>query len=466
MEFVSTRGGKSVSFEEVLLGGLAPDGGLYLPSEWPAFGANQVRDFGSLTYSEAAVRVLSPFTANIFSADELRADASAAYASFSHAAVAPLVQLEANVFLLELFHGPTLAFKDLALQLMARLFARALARRGSQATIIAATSGDTGSAAIAAFRGQPGVQVIVLHPKGRVSEMQRRQMTTVPDRNVHNIALEGDFDDTQAVVKRLFEDTDFRRQTHLTAVNSINVVRILAQSVYYFTAAAALGAGFGRVVNFVVPTGNFGDVFAGEAAARMGLSVGRLVIGTNINDILVRTLATGEYGAPAAVQPTLSPSMDIQVASNFERALFEASGRDTHWITDAMSEFAKTRRLGVPKAALNGLRERYLAAKAEEDETLSTIRSVWETAGMIVDPHTAVGLSAYRTTRGDMSGPTIALATAHPAKFPDAVARAIGRTAEIPRTLAGLKEREERYSVLPNSVAAVKQFILEHTGET
>jgi threonine synthase len=466
MEFISTRGGKSASFEEVLLGGLAPDGGLYLPRQWPAFGADEIRDFASLGYAEAAVRVLSPLTTDTFSADELRTDASAAYAPFSHGAVAPLVQLEPDVFLLELFHGPTLAFKDLALQLMARLFARALARRGNYATIVAATSGDTGSAAISAFRGQPGVQVIVLHPKNRISEIQRRQMTTVTDRNVHNIALEGDFDDAQAIVKRLFQDDGFRTHTNLTAVNSINLVRILAQSVYYFTAAAALGAGFGRTVHFVVPTGNFGDVFAGEAAARMGLSVGRLVIGTNVNDILVRALATGVYGAADAVQPTLSPSMDIQVASNFERALFEASGRDAHWMMDRMSEFAKTRRLAVPKGALNALRERYLAAKAEDDETLSTIRSVWEKAGMIVDPHTAVGLTAYCKARKDISGPVIAFATAHPAKFPDVIAKAIGRTAHIPRALAGLAEREERYSVLPNSVAAVKQFILEHTGQT
>src|SRR5207237_600982 len=284
MDFISTRGGKSASFEEVLLGGLAPDGGRYVPREWPEFGATETRQLASLPYAEAAVRILSPFTSSHFSDDELRADASAAYGSFSHPAVAPLVQLEPDLFLLELFHGPTFAFKDLALQFMARLFVRALAKRGHRATIIAATSGDTGSAAIAAFRGQPGVQVVVLHPRDRVSEMQRRQMTTVQDPNVHNIALEGNFDDTQLIVKRLFEDAELRGRINLTAANSINLVRILAQSVYYFTAGAALGAGFGRPLNFVVPTGNFGDVFAGEAAARMGLPAGRLVIATNIND--------------------------------------------------------------------------------------------------------------------------------------------------------------------------------------
>ncbi len=343
MEYLSSRGGKRASFEEVLLGGPAPDGGLYLPERWPVFGLAEIRQLASIPYAEAAVRVFSPFCEDLFSADELRADATAAYACFAHRAITPLTQLGPDLFLLELFHGPTLAFKDLALQLMARLFARVLARRKRMATIIAATSGDTGSAAIAAFRGQPGLQVVVLHPKGRVSEMQRRQMTTITDSNIHNIALEGNFDDTQAIVKSLFDDVEFSTRTNLMAVNSINLVRILAQSVYYFTAGAALGAGFGRRVSFVVPTGNFGDVFAGEAAARMGLPVARLVIATNVNDILVRALSTGEYGAAGTVQATFSPSMDIQVASNFERALSEASGRDSEWVKRTMFEFRRSR---------------------------------------------------------------------------------------------------------------------------
>jgi threonine synthase len=464
MEFVSSRGGKSASFEDVLLGGPAADGGLYLPERWPVFAAADIGGMASLSYAETAARVLSPFCEDLFSPDELRADASAAYADFTHRAIAPLTQLAPGLFLLELFHGPTLAFKDLALQLMARLFARALARRQRRATIIAATSGDTGSAAIAAFRGQPGLQVVVLHPMGRVSEMQRRQMTTISDSNIYNLAVEGNFDDTQAIVKTLFDDNEFSALTNLTAVNSINLVRILAQSVYYFTAGAALGAGLGRLVNFVVPTGNFGDVFAGEAAARMGLPVARLVIATNINDILVRALATGEYGVAGRLQTTISPSMDIQVASNFERALFEASARDSAWVMGTMTEFRSERRFAIPEHTMEALRKRYLAANTVEEETLAAIRSTWNDTGMIVDPHTAVGLGAFRKLRSELTGPVVALSTAHPAKFPEAISRAIGRTAAIPQALAGLAEREERYTVLPNSVPMIREFILERTA--
>lgn len=465
MQFVSTRGGRGASFEDVLLGGLAPDGGLYLPERWPAFSLPQIRELASMSYADAAVRVLSPFVEGCLTAEELHADAEAAYASFRHRAVTPLQQLAPDLFLLELFHGPTLAFKDIALQLMARLFARTSARRNRRATVIAATSGDTGSAAIAAFRGQPGLNVIVLHPQGRVSEMQRRQMTTVVDANVHNIALEGNFDDTQAIVKALFDDTEFSARTSLTAVNSINLVRILAQAVYYFTAAAALGAGSGRAVNFVVPTGNFGDVFAGEAAARMGLPVERLVIATNVNDVLVRALTTGSYAVASDVQPTLSPSMDIQVASNFERALFEASGRNAEWVGNAMVQFRTERRLAIPRDVMQRLGARYIAAKAGEEETLSAIRETSRNTGIIVDPHTAVGLSAYHQVRRELRGPVIALATAHPAKFPDAVSRATGKMAAIPDALAGLSQRAEHYAVLPNSAPAVREFILSHAGQ-
>jgi threonine synthase len=464
MEFVSTRGVKGASFEDVLLGGPAPDGGLFLPRQWPEFSLREIGEFASVPYPEAAVRILSPFAKDAFTADELRADADAAYAGFSHRAIAPLVQLAPDLFLLELFHGPTFAFKDLALQLMARFFARALQRRSRRATIIAATSGDTGSAAIAAFRGQPGLQVVVLHPHGRVSEMQRRQMTTVADSNVHNIALEGDFDAAQSIVKQLFDDASFRERTNLTAVNSINLVRILAQSVYYFTAAAALGAGQGRAVSFVVPTGNFGDVFAGEAASRMGLPVGRLIVATNVNDILVRALSTGEYGVAGDVQTTFSPSMDIQVASNFERALFEASGRDAGWVQQAMAEFRTARRIRIAENILQQLHGRYIAERAGEDETLSAIRLVWQETGHIVDPHTAVGIAVWRKLRDQLNGPVVALATAHPAKFPEAISRAIGRGAEVPEPLAQISRREEHYKVLPNSAAAVGKFILERTG--
>ncbi len=465
MEFVSTRGGQRVSFEAVLLGGPAPDGGLYLPEHWPVFTSPQIREMASLPYAEVAARVLATFAEEYFTAEELHADAEAAYATFCHRAIAPLRQLAPDLFLLELFHGPTLAFKDIALQLMSRLFARALARRNRRATVIAATSGDTGSAAIAAFCGQPGLNIVVLHPKGRVSEMQRRQMTTVAGANVHNIALEGNFDDTQAIVKALFDDIEFSRRTNLTAVNSINLVRILAQAVYYFTAASALGGGFGRAVNFAVPTGNFGDVFAGEAAARMGLPVARLVIGTNVNDILVRALTAGSYAVAGDVKPTFSPSMDIQVASNFERALFEASGRNAAWVRDVMAQFRTTRRFEISRDAMRELGGRYIGAKTEEDETLSVIRETWRATGMILDPHTAVGLGAYRALRGELRGPVIALSTAHPAKFPDAITRATGGPPDVPEALAGLSGREERYAVLPNSVAAVREFILSRTEQ-
>jgi len=460
MEYVSTRGDHKAGFADVLLGGPAPDGGLYLPQHWPQFSQTTIRDFAALSYPETAFRVLRPFIGDSFGHDELRADVEAAYASFSQLCVAPLVQLAPKFFLLELFHGPTLAFKDLAMQLMARLFARGLAKQNRRATVIVATSGDTGSAAIAAFRGRPELDVIVLHPKGRVSDVQRRQMTTALDSNVHNIALEGTFDDTQAIVKTLFADADFAGRTNLAAVNSINLVRILAQSVYYFTAAASLGAGHGRPVNFVVPTGNFGDIFAGEAAARMGLSVARLAITTNVNDILVRALATGEYSAGHAL-PTFSPSMDIQVASNFERAIFEASDRDSAWVAEAMRAFGKTRRIMIPASALQALQRRYLAARADDEETIATIARIERETGFIIDPHTAVGLAAAEKLRDQLEGPIVALATAHPAKFPDAITRAIGRPSAFPARLGDLLAREERYTVLPNAISAIKEFILE-----
>ena len=464
MRYVSTRGEVGASFADVLLGGPAPDGGLYLPEHWPQFAPSTIAQFASLSYADVAYRIMRPFIGDAFAHADFRADVEAAYAGFAHKAVVPLVQLAPDFFLLELFHGPTLAFKDVAMQLMGRLFARALAARNRRATVIVATSGDTGSAAIAALRGQNGVQVVVLHPKGRVSEVQRRQMTSVLDSNIHNIALEGSFDDTQNIVKTLFADSEFAAHTHLTAVNSINFARIVSQCVYYFTAAASLGAGLGRRVNFVVPTGNFGDIFAAEASARMGLGVGRLVIATNENDILARTLETGRYETGRATA-TLSPSMDIQVASNFERALFEASGRDAEFVSDAMRGFANTRALVIPPQILSALQERYLAARADDAETIATIARVYKESGRVIDPHTAVGVAAAEKLKGKLEGPTIALATAHPAKFSAAVTQAIGKATELPPHLGDLLSREERYTVLPNSTAAVKEFVLEHAKQ-
>src|ERR1051326_5060833 len=462
MQYVSTRGDTGATFADVLLGGPAPDGGLYLPQHWPQFSQSTIREFAGLPSAEVAFRVMRPFIGDAFTHDEFRADVEAAYATFAHKAVTPLVQLDADLFLLELFHGPTLAFKDVAMQLLGRLFARALAKRNRNATVIVATSGDTGSAAIAALRGQPNVDVVVLHPNKRVSEVQRRQMTSVLDANVHNIALEGTFDDTQNIVKALFANSEFAGRTNLTAVNSINFARIVAQCVYYFTAAASLGSGFGRTVNFVVPTGNFGDIFAAEAAARMGLPVERLVIATNANEILARALATGRYETGQA-SPTLSPSMDIQVASNFERALFEASGRNTGWVKEAMSVFANTKSLTIPVEILAPLQQRYLAASADDTETLATIARMHREYGILVDPHSAVGLAAAARLRPKLEGPVVALATAHPATFPAAVTQAVGKSAELPLHLSDLLTRKERYTVLPNAIADVRAFVLEHT---
>lgn len=358
------------------------------------------------------------------------------------------------MFVLELFHGPTLAFKDVAMQLLGRMFARSLAKRGGRATVVCATSGDTGSAAIAALGGLPGIELFVLHPKGRVSEVQRRQMTTSPHANVHNIALDGTFDDAQSIVKELFADGEFARGVHLTAVNSINFARIAAQCVYYFTATAQLG----EAATFVVPTGNFGDVFAGEVATRMGLGVGKLVIATNTNDILARTLRDGVY-QPAAVRPSLSPSMDIQIASNFERALFEASGRNSSWLPAAMETFARERKLSLPADVLARLRSRYSAGRCDDQETLATMSDFHVKYGRLVDPHTAVALHVAQGLRGQEVKPIVVLSTAHPAKFPEAVKAATGVFPAVPEALRGVRESEERVTVLGNDKALVRAHI-------
>ena len=452
MDFISTRGSApKANFADVLLAGLAPDGGLYLPASWPVISAAEIASFKGKRYQDVAYAVLSRFTGDAFTPEELKAEIEAAYAGFEAPDIAPLSDLGGGAYLLELFHGPTFAFKDVALQILGRLFAIALKKRGGRATIVAATSGDTGSAAIAALGGLPNIDVFVLHPKGRVSDVQRRQMTTSPHANVHNIALEGSFDDAQALVKGLFAEKDFAKQIILTAVNSINFVRIAAQSVYYFTAAAMLD----RPATFVVPTGNFGDIFAGEAAARMGLAVERLVIATNQNDILARTLNEGVY-ASGAPHYTLSPSMDIQVASNFERALFEASGRDADWTTAAMNDFSRDRKLVLPPKVLSALRDRYSAFASDDAEILATIKRIHAETGRIIDPHTAVAAKAIQTIA---ARPMVILSTAHPAKFPDAVTKAIGRPPEVPAPLARLAELPEKLEVLPNKLPLLRQFI-------
>ena len=427
MQFISTRGQASrASFSDVLLAGLAPDGGLYLPESWPQLSAAQIADFAGKPYQTVAYEVLSRFAAESFTPDELKADIQAAYAGFESPAIAPLRPIapssNGSQYLLELFHGPNFAFKDIALQILGRLFARALTRRGGKVTIVAATSGDTGSAAIAALGGLPNIEVFVLHPRGRVSEVQRKQMTTSPHANVHNIALEGSFDDAQGLVKDLFAQTKFAHQIGLTAVNSINFARIAAQSVYYFTATAALG----KPATFVVPTGNFGDVFAGETAQRMGLDVARLVIASNANDIMARALNDGVY-ASGASHATLSPSMDIQVASNFERALFEACGRDG-------------------------------AYACNDDDTIATIKAVAAETGQVIDPHTAVAVHAARRIPTSAT-PIVILSTAHAAKFPDAVARAIGRNPAMPDGLRKVMDLSEKLDVLPNDLSLLRKFI-------
>ena len=450
MQFISTRGASpAASFSDVLLAGLAPDGGLYLPESWPQLTGG----FKDLRYQDAAIGILSEFTRGSFSDEELRAAVEAAYAGFDLPEIAPLNQIGDGRYLLELFHGPTLAFKDIALQVLGQLFSRALARRGGRATIVAATSGDTGSAAIAALGGLPNIDVFVMHPRGRVSDVQRLQMTTSAHANVHNIALNGSFDDAQGIVKALFADRPFADEISLTAVNSINFARIAAQCVYYVTATAALG----KPATFVVPTGNFGDIFAGEAAARMGLDVARLVIATNANDIMARALNDGVY-ASGASHATLSPSMDIQVASNFERALFEAAGRDSDWTAAAMSDFARSRSLKLPPAVLAALRERYSAFASDDDETRAAIKSVYQETGRIIDPHTAVGVAAARKMGKPLS-PVVILSTAHPAKFPDAVAQAIGKAPPEPPRLSGLKTLPERQEILDKDALLIKRFI-------
>ncbi|HEY1710274.1 MAG TPA: threonine synthase [Rhizomicrobium sp.] len=461
MPYVSTRGQAAPqSFADVLLAGLAPDGGLYAPEVWPVVPADEIAGFAGKSYPEVAAAILKRFAGDAFSDAELKADIDAAYATFDTPEVAPLAAIGPDTWLLELFHGPTLAFKDIAMQVLGRMFSRALGQRGGRATVVVATSGDTGSAAIAALGDLANIDVVVLYPHNRVSEVQRRQMTVTPFANVSTIAVEGTFDDTQNLLKQFFADKAFAQRIGLTAVNSINFARVAAQAVYYFTATAKLG----RPARFVVPTGNFGDVFAGEVAQRMGLATEKLIVATNSNDILARALNGGVYESGKA-HPTLSPSMDIQVASNFERALFEASGRDTDWVRAAMAEFGQTARLSLPPAVLAALRERYAAVHTGDDATLDTIAKIHRETGRLIDPHTAVAVAAAAQVSAG-AGPTVILSTADPAKFPDAVRRATGKTPPLPPRLAHLYDGVERVTVLPNDKARIRDFILTRSAHS
>jgi threonine synthase len=459
VHYVSTRGeAPPLGFMDVTLAGLARDGGLYVPEIWPQLPAADIAAFAGRPYAEVAVEVIRPFVGGAISEADLSRLAREAYGTFRHPAVVPLSQVGANTFLLELFHGPTLAFKDVAMQLLARLMDHALAARGERTTVVVATSGDTGGAAVEAFRGRERTDLFVLFPKGRISDVQRLMMTTAPDDNVHAIAVEGTFDDCQAIVKGLFNHHSFRDRVRLSGVNSINWARIVAQVVYYFTAAATLGAPH-RKVAFTVPTGNFGDIFAGYVAQRMGLPVDRLVIATNVNDILARTLATGTYEV-REVTATSSPSMDIQVSSNFERLLFDACRRDAAQVRAAMASLAQSRRFSVSTPALGKIRELFSAGRADEDETAATIRTTLRETSHLVDPHTAVGLAVAEKESRDPTMPMIVLGTAHPAKFPDAVAAACGLRPELPEWLSDLPGRKERVATMPVDQGAIEKFIL------
>jgi threonine synthase len=458
MRYVSTRGEATpLDFVEVMPAGLARDGGLYVPETWPSLDAAAIAAFAGRPYAEIACEVMRPFIAGALADADVARMAQEAYGNFRHPAVAPLTQAAPATFVLELFHGPTLAFKDLAMQLVARLMDHVLRERGRRATICVATSGDTGGAAVEAFRGRSQVDLVVLYPHGRISDVQRRMMTTAGDSNVHAVAIEGTFDDCQALVKGMFNHHAFRDRVHLSAVNSINWARVLAQVVYYFTAAVALGAP-ARKVAFTVPTGNFGDVYAGYVASKMGLPVDRLVIATNVNDILARTLATGAYEI-RGVTPTTSPSMDIQVSSNFERLLFDAYRCDAAPIRALMGSLAQSKSFNVSSAALGEMRKRFSAGRADEQEVAATMRATHREAGYCIDPHTAVALAVAEKEPRDPKIPMVVLSTAHPAKFPEAVAAATGVTPKLPDWLGDLAKREERITVLPPDQAAVEKFV-------
>ena len=460
MQYVSTRGSApALGFEDVTLAGLASDGGLYVPESWPQFSAADIRALAGLSYVETALRVMAPFVAGSLNEEELRDLCTAAYGRFSHDAVTPLVQLDNRHWMLELFHGPTLAFKDVALQLLGQLFERFLSRRDDHLTIVGATSGDTGSAAIDAVAGREKVDIFMLHPEGRVSDVQRRQMTTVLAPNVYNIAIDGSFDDAQALVKRMFNDADFKKRFNLSAVNSINWARLMAQVVYYFYAAVRLGAP-DRPIAFSVPTGNFGDVFAGYVASKMGLPIAKLVVATNVNDILHRALSEGDY-SQGQVVPTATPSMDIQVSSNFERLLFDAGGRDGVALAQQMQGFEASKAMRLTNAQREGAANLFTSARIDADGMTMAMRWAFDAAGQVIDPHSAIGLAAAREADIDPSIPVVTLATAHAAKFRDAVERATGTRPPLPARVGDLFAREESYAKLPGTFEAVTAYVAE-----
>jgi len=457
MRYVSTRGASpAVGFVDAVLAGLAPDGGLYVPEAWPSFTREEIAGFAGRPYHEVAAAVIGAFAGDELPSDALLEMCREAYATFKHAAIAPLVQLAPDVFMAELFHGPSLAFKDVAMQILARLYDHVLGAQNRTQTILCATSGDTGGAAVEAFRGRKSVKVIALFPEGRISEVQRRFMTTAADANVACVAVGGTFDDCQAIVKQVFQDQALRQAVDLSGVNSINFARIAAQAVYYFTSAVALGAPH-RPVSFCVPSGNFGDAFAGYVASRMGLPVARIVVATNSNDILPRAFETGRY-ARGEVKATMSPAMDIQSASNFERLFFEAAGRDAAATAAAFEAFGVKGEIQVPAAALAEMRRMFRGVGVSEDDTGAAIVSTLQSAGALIDPHTAVAVSAL-TRAADLPGPVVVLSTAHAAKFPDDVAKVAGLAPQLPRGAADLADRPERFERLPAETEVIKRYV-------
>lgn len=460
MRYVSTRGSApALDFEGATLAGLASDGGLYVPEVWPEFTTEEIAAMRGLSYVDTAVAVMRPFVAGCLDDATLKRLCATAYGRFAHDAVTPVVQLDHQHWLMELFHGPTLAFKDVALQLLGQLFETFLAKREVHLTIIGATSGDTGSAAIDGVAGRAKIDIFMLHPQGRVSDVQRRQMTTVLAPNVFNIAIEGSFDDAQAIVKALFNDRDFNGRFTLSAVNSINWARLMAQVVYYFYTAVRLGAP-DRPVAFSVPTGNFGDVFAGYVAQRMGLPVAKLIVATNVNDILHRALTTGDYSC-GTVTPTATPSMDIQVSSNFERLLFDLAGRDGKGLAKMMADFETTRSMSIPADMLAGSKDLFESARIDADAMSDAMRWAHDRTDQVLDPHTAIGLAAARRAGLPADVPVVTLATAHPAKFRDAVERATGVRPHLPARMGNLFDREERYDTLPATKEAIAAYVAE-----
>lgn len=462
MQYQSTRGAApNLDFRGVTLAGLASDGGLYLPVEWPQFSADEIRAFRGMDYADTAFAIMRPFVGGTIADADLKSMLRHVYGGFGHAAVTPLVQLDHQHWLLELFHGPTLAFKDVALQLLGALFAHFLGA-DDNLTIVGATSGDTGSAAIEAVAGRPGIRIFMLHPEGRVSDVQRRQMTTVNAPNVHNIAIRGSFDDCQALVKTLFNDADFRREVQLSAVNSINWARLLAQIVYYFHAASRLGAPE-KSLSFSVPTGNFGDVFAGYCASRMGLPIDRLLVATNVNDILVRALTEGDYSI-GTVEATATPSMDIQISSNFERLLFDLHDRDGATLASVMQQFEQSGQMAIGADQRARAAKLFLAERIDEPTMMQTLSWAQSECNQLLDPHSGIGLAAARRRQADLGEQIVTLATAHPAKFPDAVERATGLRPQLPTRLQYLFDREERFSVMDADAESLKAFIRSSEG--